>query len=62
MERDDWNLVTEMLDKGELSAEDRYKQHDTVGKYGGEYWWSAFYIVLTIILFATATLVDIMGI
>ena len=30
MERDDWIIVTEMLDKGDLSAEEINKQHDTV--------------------------------
>ena len=31
MERDDWTIVREMLDKGELSTEDIYKQqHDKV--------------------------------
>ena len=27
MERDDWFIVTEMLDKGELSSEELNKQH-----------------------------------
>jgi hypothetical protein len=27
MERDDWNTVVEMLDKGELSTEDINRQH-----------------------------------
>ena len=27
---DDWNIVSEMLDKGELSIEDINKQHDGV--------------------------------
>jgi len=27
MERDDWNIVTEMLDKGELSSLDLKKMH-----------------------------------
>jgi hypothetical protein len=30
MERDDWFIVTEMLDKGELSSEELNKQHDQV--------------------------------
>ena len=30
MERDDWIIVTEMLDKGELSTEDINKSHDKV--------------------------------
>jgi hypothetical protein len=30
MERDDWIIVTEMLDKGELSAEDLNKKHNRV--------------------------------
>ena len=30
MELDDWFIVTEMLDKGELSSEELNKQHDQV--------------------------------
>ena len=38
MERHDWIIVTEMLDKGELSTEDLNMQHDTEYTVnGGEY-------------------------
>ena len=30
IERDDWFIVTEMLNMGELSTEDINEQHDTV--------------------------------
>ena len=30
MKRDDWNIVIEMLDKGELSTEDTIKEHPEV--------------------------------
>jgi hypothetical protein len=38
MDHDDWIIVTEMLDKGELSTEDLNMQHDTEYTVnGGEY-------------------------
>ena len=41
MERDDWNIVTEMLEKDELSSEDFLKKRlDDV-----RYLWSASYCV-----------------
>ena len=43
MERHDWIIVTEMLDKGELSAEDINKQHDRVNIVSGGYSWSIYY-------------------